>query len=392
MASNCVNLSNPYHQCTQACSQTTIKTSHSHINKNKTSDAQLGKKINNKHNQNVRTYPGCPKASNPYHQCDHNCYKRLSDSGAPPPIKLDKKKKLGSKPEPPVLDSVPASKVGAIYLSDASSPISQYSEKKKVETENNEHVSPQTNIQAVKPVNNKDQPIKEGEQHVGNPMLTNDDEDKIASNKIVPISLPISESDDDESVMSSEGRLQVGRYQIKESFGSILQSILDKYGDIGESCQLESVAMRSYYIECVCFVVQELHNSSSIMQLSKSKVKELLAILKDVESAQLGVAWLRSALDELAQNIELINRHQEVEAQKDNSGRQVESLRQELETELESLAQKEQEVANIKTRIPEIRGRLSQLQLKSEELNRSMLSIKSKVHNLHIKSLVDELL
>ncbi|KAG5018030.1 hypothetical protein JHK87_013885 [Glycine soja] len=335
MASNCVNLSNPYHQCTQACSQTTIKTSHSHINKNKT-------------------------------------------SGAPPPIKLDKKKKLGSKPEPPVLDSVPASKVGAIYLSDASSPISQYSEKKKVETENNEHVSPQTNIQAVKPVNNKDQPIKEGEQHVGNPMLTNDDEDKIASNKIVPISLPISESDDDESVMSSEGRLQVGRYQIKESFGSILQSILDKYGDIGESCQLESVAMRSYYIECVCFVVQELHNSSSIMQLSKSKVKELLAILKDVESAQLGVAWLRSALDELAQNIELINRHQEVEAQKDNSGRQVESLRQELETELESLAQKEQEVANIKTRIPEIRGRLSQLQLKSEELNRSMLSIKSK--------------
>ena len=71
-------------------------------------------------------------------------------AGAPPPIKLDKKKKLGSKPEPPVLDSVPASKVGAIYLSDASSPISQYSEKKKVETENNEHVSPQTNIQAVK--------------------------------------------------------------------------------------------------------------------------------------------------------------------------------------------------------------------------------------------------
>jgi len=54
------------------------------------------------------------------------------------------------KPEPPVLDSVPASKVGAIYLSDASPQISQYSEKKKVETENNEHVSPQTHIQAVK--------------------------------------------------------------------------------------------------------------------------------------------------------------------------------------------------------------------------------------------------
>ena len=244
----------------------------------------------------------------------------------------------------------------------------------------------------LQPVNQKDQPIKDGED-IANPMPTDHGEDKIASHmhNVVPIFTHVDEGET-ESVTNSEARLQVGRYQIKESFVSILQSILDKYGDIGESCQLESVAMRSYYIECVCFVVQELHNSSSIMQLSKSKVKELLAILKDVESAQLGVAWLRSALDELAQNIELINRHQEVEAQKDNSGRQVESLRQELETELESLAQKEQEVANIKTRIPEIRGRLSQLQLKSEELNRSMLSIKSKVHNLHIKSLVDELL
>jgi len=60
--------------------------------------------------------------------------------GAPPPSKLDRKNKPGSKPESPVLDSVPASKVGAIYLSDASSPISQHSEKKKVETVKNEHV------------------------------------------------------------------------------------------------------------------------------------------------------------------------------------------------------------------------------------------------------------
>ncbi|KAG5033601.1 hypothetical protein GLYMA_04G003100v4 [Glycine max] len=385
MAPSCVHLSNPYHQCTQACSQTT-KTSG--YGPSTVTDGQLAKKINNQ----KRTYPGCPKASNPYHECDDNCYKRLSDSGAPPPIKLVKKKKLGLKPEPPVLDSVPASKVGAIYLSDASPQISQYSEKKKVETENNEHVSPQTHIQAVKPVNQKDQPIKDGED-IANPMPTDHGEDKIASHmhNVVPIFTHVDEGET-ESVTNSEARLQVGRYQIKESFVSILQSILHKYGDIGANCHLESVAMRSYYIECVCFVVQELHNSSSVMQLSKSKVKELLAILKDVESAQLSVAWLASALDELAQNIELINRYQEVEAQKDNSGGQVESLREELESELESLAQKEQEVANIKTRIPEIRGRLSQLELESEELNKSMLSINSKVDNLHIKSLLDELL
>lgn len=54
----------------------------------------------------------------------------IAFAGAPPPLKLDRKIRVGSKPEPPVLDTVPASKVGAIYLS----------EKKKVFTEKNEHV------------------------------------------------------------------------------------------------------------------------------------------------------------------------------------------------------------------------------------------------------------
>ncbi|XP_020229204.1 uncharacterized protein LOC109810202 [Cajanus cajan] len=401
MAPNCVNLSNPYHQCTQACSQSTNT---KHTNKKKSSgygrsvtDGQLGKKMNDQ----KRTYSGCPKASNPYHQCDDNCYKRLSDSGAPPPVKFERKKKAGSKPEPPVLDGVPASKVGAIYLSDASSPISHYSEKEKVEKENKKHVpsepiNGQTHIPTLKPVNHKDQP--------------KDVEDKIAnSHKVVPIT-PVDDTEEGITIIStgeiqvenesdegeaesvtSEPRIRVGRYEIKQSFASIFHSILDKYGDIGASCHLESLAMRSYYIECVCFVVQELQ-STTIMELSKSKLKELLAILKDVESAKLRVAWLHSVLDELAENIELIDEHQEVVTEKDNSGRQVQSLREELESELESLARKEQEVADIKTRIPEIRGRLSELELKASELNKNMLSIKSKVDNLHIKSLVDELL
>ncbi|KAL2346034.1 hypothetical protein Fmac_000034 [Flemingia macrophylla] len=406
MAPNCIHLSNPYHQCTQACSQTTKNT-----NKKKTSgygrsvtDGQLSKKINDQ----KRTYSGCPKASNPYHRCDDNCYKRLSESGAPPPVKFERTKKPGSKPEPPVLDGVPASKVGAIYLSDASSPISRYSEKEKVEKENMEHVpsepiSAQTHIPALKPANHKDQP-KDVDHKVANshkvvPITPADDADEditiISGGEIEAIDTSLSRGNESDEVetesVTSEPRIQVGRYQIKESFASIFHSILDKYGDIGASCHLESLVMRSYYIECVCFVVQELQ-ATTIMELSKSKVKELLAVVKDVESAQLRVAWLRSVLDELAENIEVIDQHQEVVAEKDNSGRQVESLREELESELESLAQKEQEIANIKQRIPEIRDRLSQLQLKASELNQSMLSIKSKVDNLPIKSLVDELI
>jgi len=53
-------------------------------------------------------------------------------------LNFDRKKKVGSKPELPVLDSIPPSKIGAIYLSDASSPLSSYSEQTKGESKRNE--------------------------------------------------------------------------------------------------------------------------------------------------------------------------------------------------------------------------------------------------------------
>lgn len=199
-----------------------------------------------------------------------------------------------------------------------------------------------------------------------------------------------SDGEETESVVS-ENRVPVGRYHVKESFASILRAIFDKHGDIGESCHLESVVMRSYYVECVCFVVQELQ-STSILHLTKSKVKELLAILNDVESAQLRVAWLRNIVNEIAENIELINQHRATEAAKANFEREMESLRKELESEMEMLAQKEQEVNDVKTRIEGMRERLSELELKSSDLDKNMVSIKSKVDNLDSKNLLYELL
>jgi len=53
-------------------------------------------------------------------------------------LNFDTKKKVGYKPELPVLDSVPPSKIGAIYLSDASSPLSSFSEQTKGEPKSSE--------------------------------------------------------------------------------------------------------------------------------------------------------------------------------------------------------------------------------------------------------------
>ncbi|KAJ1436307.1 Phospholipase-like [Sesbania bispinosa] len=403
---NCLYASNPYHECTEACLH---KLKETKPPKNKKSsdyrrsvtDGELGKKMN----EEKRTHSGCPKASNPYHKCDENCHKRMSGADSGVINNFERKSKLGSKPELPVLDNIPPSKIGAIYLSDATSPISTYYEKKKVEPKSNEliPVSGELHKPNSMPINHKVQP-----KDVAGPIQTKQ-VDKNASPKVVPVTsvddtgegltptsaggsmhFEHSDGEETESVVS-ESRVPVGRYHVKESFASILRSIFDKHGDIGATCHLESVVMRSYYIECVCFVVQELQ-STSIMQLTKSKVKELLAILKDVESAQLNVAWLRSIVDEIAENIELINEHRAVEVAKENSDQEMESLRKELESEMETMAQKEQEVSDIKTRIEEMRKRLSELEVKSSDLDKNMLSIKSKVDNLDSKSLLDELL
>ncbi|ESW14808.1 hypothetical protein PHAVU_007G019100 [Phaseolus vulgaris] len=401
---DCVYAPNPYHECTEACLQRIKETKPGKSTKNKKSsdyrrsvtDGELGKKVNE---GKRRPSSGCSKASNPYHVCDDYCQKRMS--GADPgtmSLNFDTRKKVGyNKPELPVLDSVPPSKIGAIYLSDASSPLSSYSEQTKGEPKSSELIPVSGEIH-VMPTNNKVQSKQNG--------------DKNASPKVVPITSvddmggaftkseggsmkfcfsgnEDSDGEETESVVS-EARVPVGKYHVKESFAPILRSIFEKYGDIGASCHLESVVMRSYYVECVCFVVQELQ-STPMIELTKSKIKELLAIIKDVESAQLRVAWLRSIVDEIGESIELMDEHHIAEMAKANSDREVETLNKELESNLESLAQKEQEVTDIRTKIEEIRKRLGELELKSSHLDKNILLLKSKVDNLDSKSLLDEL-
>ncbi|KAE9589241.1 hypothetical protein Lal_00000252 [Lupinus albus] len=412
---NCVYASNPYHECTDVCLQKIketkpTKTKKSADHRTSVTDGDRGKKTNGQ----KHTHSGCPKASNPYHVCDDFCNKRMSgsDSGT---LSLGRRKKLGSKPEPPVLDSVPASKIGAIYLSDASSPSSNHSEEKTVETKRSEviPVSTEIFIQDVKPVNHKVQPNKDGAEYVAaNPMGIKHEWDKHSSSKVVPVTnvdatgglttladgsmdfnlfnIPHDYDGEETKSVVSESRVPVGRYHVKESFASTLLSIFDKHGDIGASCHLESVVMRSYYIECVCFVVQELQ-STSIVHLTESKVKEMLAILKDVESAELNVAWLRSILDEIADNMDFINQHRAAEVANANSDHEMELLRKELESELETLAEKELEVTDTITRIEEISKHLSELEQKTSYLDKNMLYIKSKVDNFDIKSMLDEL-
>lgn len=199
-----------------------------------------------------------------------------------------------------------------------------------------------------------------------------------------------SDEEDAQSVIS-DSSVTVGKYRVKERIASILQSIFDKYGDIAASCKLESISMRSYNLECVCFVVQELQ-STPIKQLTKSKVKEMLAILKDVEGAGIDVGWLGNVLSESIEAIELVSQHRAMEVAKANCDRETESLRNKLESQMEDLAMKEKAVAEAKKLVAESKAHLRELELKASVLNETVGSIKSKVENFQSKSLLDGVL
>lgn len=203
-------------------------------------------------------------------------------------------------------------------------------------------------------------------------------------------SIEDSDEEDVQSVMS-ETRVPVGKYHVKSSVSSILQAILEKYGDIAENCVLESISMRSYYLESVCLVVQELQ-STSFLHLTKSKVKEMLAILKDLETSHINVGWLRKILDEISEVIEVITQHQTAKAAKTKCDQGLESMKKLLEFQTEDLAKKEAELGEAKSKLAETRNRLRELEVESSKLNKSAMSVSSQIDSYHFKSLLEELL
>ncbi|GKV23994.1 hypothetical protein SLEP1_g33656 [Rubroshorea leprosula] len=378
--------------------------------------------------EHARVHPDCVNSANPYHECGANCLERIAKGET----RKDKKKlgskilevsrsfgkkKKGSYSEPTTprpLNNVPV---------DTRSPRSHFS-MKKVELENggsfssSEQHSEETYsrnqsfekgpVQSsrlvpasenIMPASATPTRVKEAEKiqassQAGPDQNVEDGRDATNSSTFSFSGiLRAPEGSDEEEVQSviSDSCVSVGKYLVRSSVSSTLQSILNKYGDIAANCQLESASIRAYYLECLCSVVQELR-STSFQQLTKAKLKEMLAVLKDVESVHIDVTWLRSILNEFLEVIELVTQRHTIETTKSNHKRSLESTRKELESQLEVLAQKEKEAEDARERVAEIEARLRVLKLECSQMDKTISSIKSTVEKFNGKSLVDELL
>lgn len=400
-----------------------------------------------KMSQKGQIHPDCPNASNPYHECTETCLKKIAqgetrkDKKKSGSVILDvsrsfgRKKKEGSQPgTPKVRDNVAASpktlysgfatkekvevESGVDYPDfHAKETYAQYPflNLNKEQRESSKPVA--TSGMLVLPENSKDTPKRNGTHISGETPNKQEGDKELHAENGVPspilddmgvdgpdsatesVNFSFSgianalEGSDEEEVRSvfSDSCVSVGKYHVKESSASILQSIFNKYGDIAASCQLESLSLRSYYLDCVCSVVKELQ-SSSVIHLTKPKIKELLAILKDVESAQIDVSWLRGLINEITKDVELISQHRTIELAKIDCDQELESTKKELTAQMEDLSIKEKEVAAAKKQVAKTRAHLSELELKGSQLNETIQSIRSKTENFQARSLLDELL
>ncbi|KAJ4715971.1 Phospholipase-like protein [Melia azedarach] len=445
---NCANASNPYHECGMACLEK-IAQGQGQKEPKKKFDYHNGVKedvISKKKNGERKVHPNCPKASNPFHECGEHCSKRNGEAD-PRGVKKEsgswsfgrKKKEYDSQPTSPRI--VDKAAVG-VQHHDAQHARAENHTKQKSESANNESFSSSEHYS--KEIHSEDHSFKKEQvqstQSVpqsANIKMTDKPKDPPKENVTSPISAPLTKNEKDdkpqasleihhdsedvrESIVSpvagsthfsfsgrdltpgdsdeeeaqsviSDSCVSVGKYHVRANVSSTLQSILNKYGDIAANCKLESNSMRAYYLECLCSVVQELQ-SISFSQMTKAKVREMLAVLKDVESAQIDVDWLRNILNEISDAIEFTTHQQTIEAAKANSDNLLEATRKELESQMKELALKEKEAAELKAHVYETKARLSELEFESSHLEQTIQSTQSKVEKFSHKSLADELL
>lgn len=144
----------------------------------------------------------------------------------------------------------------------------------------------------------------------------------------------------------SSGVVSVGEYKVKASLSSTLQSIFDKYGDIASDSKLKSLSTRTYHLETLAEVVIELQ-STPLHRLTESRAGEILAIVKDIETAKIRVSWLRSVLEEVVEATRFIKRRDTVAREKEPCEQGLVLAKQEMELSLKKLADKSFMIRNL---------------------------------------------
>ncbi|XP_024004702.1 uncharacterized protein LOC18028370 isoform X2 [Eutrema salsugineum] len=181
------------------------------------------------------------------------------------------------------------------------------------------------------------------------------------------------------SIISSEAYVSVASYRVRQSVAETLKAILDKHGDIAASSKLQSTMTRSYYLESLAAVVMELR-STGLRDLTKTRVEEMAAVVKDMEAVRIQVSWLKKAMAELGEAVKYLDEYEAAKAEREVCEREAKAGKQEMEEMTAELERRDKDIRDCRERVTAVAGKLGQLQMKGSSLNKKLELFHSKVH------------
>nr|VDC80736.1 unnamed protein product [Brassica rapa] len=177
----------------------------------------------------------------------------------------------------------------------------------------------------------------------------------------------------------SEAYVSVASYKVRKSVSATLQTIMDKQGDIAASSKLQSSSTRSFYLESLATAVMEL-KSTALRDLTKARVAEIEAVVKDMDSVKIDISWLKTAVKELAEAVECFGLYDAAKMEKEECNRGMREGKVEMEELREELRRREKETKECRERVTEMAGRLGKLEMKDSKVTKSLELFQSKVH------------
>lgn len=177
----------------------------------------------------------------------------------------------------------------------------------------------------------------------------------------------------------SEAYVSVASYKVRQSVSATLQTIMDKQGDIAASSKLQSSSTRSFYLESLATAVMEL-KSTALRDLTKARVAEIEAVVKDMDSVKIDISWLKTAVKELAEAVECFGLYDAAKMEKEECNRGMREGKVEMEELREELRRREKETKECRERVTEMAGRLGKLEMKDSRVTKSLELFQSKVH------------
>ncbi|KAK4852208.1 hypothetical protein QYF36_021982 [Acer negundo] len=99
----------------------------------------------------------------------------------------------------------------------------------------------------------------------------------------------------------------------------------------------------------------------------------MLVVLKDDETSQINVDWLRDILSKVLEAIDIVTQHQTIEATKANCDNLLESTRKELESQMKDLSLKEKELTDTNACVSATQASMSELESESSQESRTII-------------------